>query len=88
VLVFQVLDRDELDFPFGEAKIFEDLETGMRRQVSPAQIRKLYLDRLNAFMTGWKELFQALEMPYCVVRTDENLWNALALFLSERRKLK
>src|SRR5512135_2995067 len=33
VIVFQVLDRDELDFPFKESKLFEDMETGMRRLV-------------------------------------------------------
>src|SRR5439155_19321383 len=34
VIIFQVLDRDETDFPFSDPKIFEDLETGARRIVS------------------------------------------------------
>lgn len=87
VIVFQVLDRDELEFPFPESKVFEDLETGVRRVVAPAAAREKYLARCNAFMGEYRELFRSLEMPHCVVRTDENPWRALALFLAERRRM-
>src|SRR6476646_1084756 len=40
VIIFQTLDRDELEFPFTEPKIFEDLESGTRRIVSPALARE------------------------------------------------
>ncbi len=88
VLMFQVLDRDEVEFPFPESKVFEDLETGQRRMVDPGAARAKYLERFQQFMTTYQELFRELEMPHCVVRTDENPWRALALFLAERRKLK
>jgi len=87
LIVFQVLDRDELEFPFAEPKVFEDMETGARRVVSPAAVRAKYLERLNAFMEEHRQLFRALEIPHCLVRTDENPWHALALFLNERRRL-
>ena len=86
VLVFQVLDRDETDFPFTESKVFEDLETGERRVVTPAAAREKYLERFNAFMAAHYALFRELEIPHCVVRTDENPWRALAMFLAERRR--
>ncbi|PYJ06571.1 MAG: hypothetical protein DME25_06380 [Verrucomicrobia bacterium] len=88
VIIFQVLDRDELEFPFTEPKVFEDLETGVRRVVSPAAARETYLERFNAFMAAYQDLFHSLEMSHCVVRTDENPWRALAVFLSERKRLK
>ncbi len=88
VIIFQVLDRDETDFPFNEPKVFQDLETGVRRVVNPDVIREQYLARFNEFMEQHRQLFRSLEMPHCVVRTDENPWHALALFLAERRKLK
>jgi uncharacterized protein (DUF58 family) len=87
VMMFQVLDRDELEFPFPEPKIFVDLETGARRLVSPASVRERYLARFNRFMESYRELFRSLEMPHCVVRTDENPWRALALFLSQRKRM-
>ena len=87
VIVFQILDRDESEFPFAEARVFEDLETGTRRVISPAAVREKYLERFNAFMAPHYEMFQRLEMPHCVVRTDENPWRALALFLAQRKRL-
>jgi hypothetical protein len=88
VLVFQVLDRDEIDFPWNNAQLFEDLETGMRRRISPAAARELYLKRFNAFMEEHRRLFQVLEMSHCVVPTDQSPWRALAMFLAERKRLK
>jgi uncharacterized protein (DUF58 family) len=87
VMVFQVLDRDEVEFPFTESRIFEDLETGMRRVVSPAVAREKYLAGFNEFMESHRDLFRSLEIPHCVVRTDDNPWRALALFLAERKRM-
>ena len=87
VIVFQTLDRDELEFPFAEPRIFEDMETGVRRVISPAAVRQKYLERFNAFMEPYHELFRSLEMPHCIVRTDDNPWHALALFLAERKRI-
>jgi uncharacterized protein (DUF58 family) len=86
IIVFQVLDRDEVEFPFSEPKVFVDLETGARRVVSPQTVREKYRERFKAFMDGYQELFRGLEIPHCVLRTDENPWHALALFLAERKK--
>jgi uncharacterized protein (DUF58 family) len=88
VIIFQILDRDELEFPFQDPKIFEDLETGARRAVSPQVAREKYLARFNAFMASYKELFRSLEMAHCLVRTDQNPWHALAMFLAERKRIK
>jgi uncharacterized protein (DUF58 family) len=87
-LIFQILDRDEVEFPFADPKIFEDLETGIRRVVTPATARQSYLSRFNQFMAEHRELFRSLEMPYCVTRTDEDPWRALAMFMAERQRLK
>lgn len=88
VLVFQVLDGDEVEFPFTETRIFEDLESGLRRVVTPDAIRDQYRARFNQFMAAHSALFRALEMTHCVVRTDHDPWGALALFLTERKRLK
>jgi uncharacterized protein (DUF58 family) len=88
VIVFQILDRDELEFPFQDAKVFQDLESGARRAVNPQAAREKYLSRFNAFMAEHKELFRSLEMAHCLVRTDQNPWHALAMFLAERKRFK
>jgi uncharacterized protein (DUF58 family) len=88
VIVFQILDRDELEFPFQDAKVFQDLESGALRAVNPQAAREKYLSRFNAFMAEYKELFRSIEMAHCLVRTDQNPWHALAMFLAERKRFK
>lgn len=87
-VVFQVLDKDEIEFPFGEDKILEDLETGTRREVQPELIRGKYLERFNAFMDAHRRQFRSLEMQHCIVRTDHDPGHALATIINERRRLK
>lgn len=87
-LVFQVLDRDEIDFPFDDAAVFEDMEIGVRRHMTPSLVRQTYRARFDAHMHRHHELLRAMEMPYCLIRTDRAPWPALALFLAERRRLE
>ena len=86
-MIFQVLDRDELEFPFSQPAVFRDLENGARRMVDPTAARAKYLKRFESFMAEYRNLFHSLEMPHCVVRTDTDPWEALTLFLKERRRL-
>lgn len=86
-LIFQVLDRDEMEFPFDDSSVFRDLETGVRRNINPVSARELYLERFGAFLQEYRELFRTLEMPHAIVRTDREPWQALTLFLNERRRL-
>ena len=87
-MIFHVMDQDELEFPFQQAQTFEDLETGARRMVDPQAVRTHYLQRLETFLQDHRQLFTSLEMPYCLVRTDQDPWQALAAFLAERKRLK
>jgi uncharacterized protein (DUF58 family) len=86
VLVFQTLDADELDFPFSEQSVFADPETGVRRQVQPAEARRNYLARFEAFRASQTEMLRKLEVSHQLFRSDENPGPALARFLGHRRQ--
>ena len=86
-LVLQVLDPDEIDFPFAEGAILADLETGLRREARPG-VRQRYVERFSAAMDEWKSLFRRLEVPHAVVRTDEDPRRALGRLLTERKRLR
>jgi hypothetical protein len=83
----QVLDPDELDFPFPESAVLQDLETGERRQ-APAGARERYLERFHAFMTSWRDLLRGLEIQHAVVRSDAGPGPALAGLLAARKRLR
>jgi uncharacterized protein (DUF58 family) len=86
-LVFQVLDHDEMEFPFDETSVFEGLETPTRRRVDPKRIRQQYLKRFRSFMKEHDGLFQSLEIPHSVVLTHEDPCTALSAFLLKRERL-
>jgi uncharacterized protein (DUF58 family) len=86
VLCLQILSGDEIDFPFTGSALFEDLETGDRRQVQGDAARAAYRERFGAFMARHEELFRRLEMPLVRVRTDEDPAAALARFLDVPRR--
>jgi len=85
ILVFQVLDRDELEFPFDQSNIFEDLESGVRRRIHPDQARKGYLARFEAFQEQYRSLLRTLEIQHLVLPTDADPGRALAFFLAQRK---
>lgn len=87
-VVFQVLDRDEIEFPFTRTQLFRDLETGARRHVRPEIARDRYLKRFNAFMEEESKMFRSLEMDHFLLRTDGNPITALRRFFGKRRELK
>ena len=84
ILVFQVLDHDELEFPFQKNHVFEDLENGSRRRIQAERVREGYLTRLRAFLKEYQHLFQNLEIGHTLLPTDSDPTRALAYFLSQR----
>ena len=80
----QVLDADELDFPFEGSHVFEDPETGERRRVDAAPARDAYRRRFAEFMDEHARLFRRLAMPHGVIRTDEDPGRALARVVAAR----
>jgi len=82
----QVLDADEMDFPFSGDTVFEDLESDLRRRVEGSQFRKTYIARFQRFMQSYEELFARIEVEHGLIRTDEDPSRGLARILSARRR--
>jgi uncharacterized protein (DUF58 family) len=84
VVVFQILDRDELEFRFEASAQFEDLETGANVCIDPEKARADYLSSINTHQAQLKELCDTQGIAYQVLRTDESLELALFHFLTSR----
>ncbi|MCA9545523.1 MAG: DUF58 domain-containing protein [Myxococcales bacterium] len=55
VVVFQILDPDEVDFPFKDLTVFEDMEVADDRALAdPRGMREAYLDEIRAYCDGLK----------------------------------
>lgn len=55
VIVFHVMDPDELNFPFERMIRFKDMEGVRQLVVHPRTLRRRYMQRLTAFLEAMKE---------------------------------
>jgi uncharacterized protein (DUF58 family) len=87
VVIFQVLDPAELEFPFDEAAQFTDAEGGAKMLLEPSAVRKSYLQRFNAHLDQLRAICSRNGVEYRVARTDAPLEQCLFDFLSARSRV-
>lgn len=87
MIVFQVLDPAELEFPFTDAAHFEDLETGERIPVVPATLRDQYLKLMGDHLETLSQRLVENQIDYCRFLTSEPLDYALFQYLSRRERM-
>jgi uncharacterized protein (DUF58 family) len=84
ILVFHVLDDDELDFEFNGATRFEGLESVDRLSCNPRALREGYLQALHAYLDEVRRGCAKHVVDYALIRTSQPLDVALATYLSNR----
>ncbi|MDY0165498.1 MAG: DUF58 domain-containing protein [Thermoguttaceae bacterium] len=84
VMVFHVMDDDELDFPFTGPTRFEGLETADMLRCNPRALRQGYLDALAEYLEEVRRGCVANMVDYQLLRTSQPLDAALAAYLSNR----
>jgi uncharacterized protein (DUF58 family) len=85
VIVFHVMDDEELDFPFTGPTRFEGLELPQNLSCNPRALREGYLDALAVYLDEVRRGCAQGEVDYVLVRTSQPLDAALAAFLSNRQ---
>ena len=89
IIIFQIWDPDELDFPFRQWIQFASLEQSSNRHlVDPAQIRRAYLEKLEQFRDQLTKGCNRHRINLVPMTTDQPCSDALAAFLAMRRKSK
>jgi len=88
VVVFHVLDRRELEFPFTDSANFVDLETGERMPVIPDYLRSQYRTLVAEHIASLKRVLGENRVDYAMFDTSKPLDHALFSFLSARERLK
>ena len=87
LIVFHVLDRQELEFDFTDPSAFEDLESGEQIPVVPDALAQQYRDMIRAHTTAIAERCSANRVDYALVNTSTPLDHALFSYLSTRERL-
>ena len=86
VVVFQVWDRDEIDFPFGQRTQFRSLElASQQRLVDPNAVRDAYLKRVAEFRQQLVERTakERIDLVPCI--TDQSYSECLSAYLARRQ---
>ena len=86
VVIFQILDPNELTFDFSAATLFQDIESEKDLYLDPQAVRSEYQRRLQAHTQGVQTTSRKLGFAFHQVVTDQSLDIALFDFLKGRRR--
>lgn len=84
VMVFHVMDDDELDFNFNGPTRFEGLELPDQLNCNPRALRAGYLEALGEYLEEVRRACALNVCDYALIRTSQPLDAALAAYLSHR----
>jgi len=88
VMVFHLLDRDELEFPFEQPTLFMDLEEDMKLLTNPQEVRPAYLTSMNSLIEGYRQSCASYLIDYSLFNTSTGLDRALVRYLTWREKFR
>jgi uncharacterized protein (DUF58 family) len=84
VILFHVLDPQEIKPSFRDAAVLVDLETGQKMEVTPDYARKEYRDKMDAHVAELGQRSRGAGLDYFLLPTDRPLDNALREYLTIR----
>jgi uncharacterized protein (DUF58 family) len=84
VLVFHILDQDELTFPFAGTTRFEGMEELEHLLCDPRALRDGYIEALEEYLVEVRRGAARQGIDYMLVHTDEYLDAVLSKFLHHR----
>ncbi|NOZ04263.1 MAG: DUF58 domain-containing protein [FCB group bacterium] len=87
VIIFHILDRQELEFEFNTRTRFKDIETGELITTEPWHIRSSYRSLVEQFQANYRKQCRKRKMDYIPLFTDQDLDLALNEYLRKRQKL-
>lgn len=86
VILFQTLDRYEVDFPFTDLTRFESLEADQHEMVDPLRLKKAYLERFNDHQKQLRKACHQLRIDFETLLSDEPIDRKLAEYLIRRTR--
>ncbi|HNV70645.1 MAG TPA: DUF58 domain-containing protein [Candidatus Ozemobacteraceae bacterium] len=87
VLIFHILDRHELNFPFEDTTLFRDLEDRSELVIDAYSLRREYLRRIQAFVGTFKSALRRGGIDYLLTDTSRPLEASLKSFFTRRQSM-
>ena len=83
-ILIQVLDRDEVQFPFRTWSRFRGLEGERPQLLEPALVRKVYLENFRRHRRDLEEMCRAVGAEFYSFVSEKPLVDAITFFLRRR----
>lgn len=87
VIVFHLLDPQEIEFDFKQDTLFIDLETGENIEAPAEHVRYEYLKQIEAFQHFFKTQCLQNRIDYVPINTADPFDEALLSYLAKRKKI-
>ncbi len=84
MIAFQVLDPEEVDFPFEDTTMFKGLEESGELLTEPRALREAYLEQLALFTAGMQKICRGMQIDFQRINSGELLDVSLSGFLATR----
>ena len=90
VVVFHLLDRDEVELPFEDLMFFEAMEPGDSRSLlaEASELRQAFASESRAFRERWRRACVEIGVEYRFTTTDAPPAEVLRSFLGGRRRAR
>ncbi|HKD37204.1 MAG TPA: DUF58 domain-containing protein [Pirellulales bacterium] len=85
ILIFHVLDREEIDLPFNDSVLFRDIEGTEEIFAEPWAFRQAYRRAMEEFIDDCGNRCRAAGIDYTLLTTTDDLGEALASYLHKRQ---
>ncbi len=84
IMMFQILDPQEIEFPFEDVTMFKGLEEMGELLTEPRSLRAGYLEQLKQFTEGLQKLCRSMNIDFVRMNSGESLDVTLSGFLANR----
>jgi uncharacterized protein (DUF58 family) len=85
IIVFQILDPEEIELPFKDSVLFKDIEGSEELFAEPWAFRKAYKAAMEQFIAEAAARLRSGGIDHVLLKTDEDLGFALSRYLHARQ---
>jgi len=84
VIVFQILDPAEIEFPFRDPTLFKGLEEMPGIMTDPHALKRAYQAEIGSFLKALEKACRMADIDFVPLRTDQSLDIPLSSYLASR----
>ncbi|MCL2647490.1 MAG: DUF58 domain-containing protein [Phycisphaerales bacterium] len=87
ILIFQVLDKEEIELPFEDSVLFKDIEGVEELFAEPWAFRKAYRAAMEAFIRDVGSRCRTAGIDHVLLTTSDDMGEAMSKYLHQRQAI-